>query len=117
MEMTTEMVSLLFPLLNSTLGTGVWTARFTAQGHEFPPIAFLSPKEKKMRQKHPSTHGSFCCGGFGQTDREMVNVYGLTMTNYMGSAAKCTLRESPVYLGIKTECWENLIPAGADALQ
>jgi len=46
MEVTTEMASLLFPLFNFTLCTGVWTARFTAQGHEFPPTGFLSPKEK-----------------------------------------------------------------------
>lgn len=55
MEMTTEMVSLLFPLFSFTLCTGVWTARFTTQGHEFPTIGFLSPKERDNAEAFPNT--------------------------------------------------------------
>lgn len=34
----------LFPLFNPTLCTGVWAARFTAQGHTFPHAAFPPSK-------------------------------------------------------------------------
>lgn len=47
MGMTTELAPPLLPLFNSTLCTGVWTARFTAQGHTFPHTAFPSSKEKE----------------------------------------------------------------------
>lgn len=48
MEMTTELGSPhYFPLSDCTLCTGVWAARFTAQGHTFPHAAFPSSKENE----------------------------------------------------------------------
>lgn len=54
----------LFPLFNSTLCTGAWPARSTAQGHTFPHAAFPSSWKIRMVQGPLPTPWSFSSGVF-----------------------------------------------------
>lgn len=55
MEVTTELVSQLFPLFNFMLCTGAWNACFTAQGHTFPQQLFYTQGKKYVADASPST--------------------------------------------------------------
>lgn len=55
MEVTTELVSQLFPLFNFMLCTGAWNACFTAQGHTFPQQLLYTQGKKYVADASPST--------------------------------------------------------------
>lgn len=82
----------LFPLFNFTLCTGVWTARFTEQGHTFPHTAFPSSKENEDgAETSPNTLI------FLFVAPELLQIYTLTLNDYMASATKTCHQRIPIF--------------------
>lgn len=117
MEMTTELVSLLFPLFNFPLCTGVWTARFTAQGHKFPPIGFSFPPKEKGRCRHISHHSDLpVVVVLHKQIQSWQKFMILPRLHTWTSATTYAFRESSTYLVSNRGFRENTILSGTPTL-